>query len=172
MQSGVTALECLEYIRYFKVGLFHGKMNKTFQDYKALMRDEDNIDDPLTLSWFKAWLGLDNITNVDSKIKKDGNYEVHDQYLTEVGLNFLSNAFTNYLETYGDSMDVRDSDGVQIMILDFLEKSDVKFVYDPKNTEENAKYDDLLSYGKDLCSRTVLSGLNIVTFQDEGWQKN
>ena len=31
MQSGVTALERLEFISYFKVALFHGKMNKTFQ---------------------------------------------------------------------------------------------------------------------------------------------
>ena len=79
MQSGVTALERLEYVCYFKVALFHGKMNKTFQDYKACMPDEQNIDDVLSLSYFKAWLGLDNITNVDSKIKKDGNYEPHDQ---------------------------------------------------------------------------------------------
>ena len=157
MQSGVTALERLEYIRYFKVALFHGKMNKIFQDYKACMPDEDNIDDKLTLAWFKAWLGLDIITNVDSKIKRDGNYEVHDQYVTEVGLQFLSNGFANYLVTNGDKIDVRDSDGAQKVILDFLNQSDIKFVYDPENTEENSKFDDLLTYAKDLCSRTVLS---------------
>ena len=121
------------------------------------MVNEDSIDDIITLAWFKAWLGLDNITNIDSKIKKDGNYEVHDQYITEVGLQFLSNAFTNYLETHGDSMDVRDSVSAQAMILDFLEESEIKFVYDPTNTVENSKFDDLLSYAKDLCSRTVLS---------------
>lgn len=58
---------------------FLGLMLRLPVDYKACMTDEDNIDDKITLSWFKAWLGLDNITNVDSKIKKDGNYEIHDQ---------------------------------------------------------------------------------------------
>ena len=144
MQSGVTALERLEYVRYFKVALFHGKMNKTFQDYKACMPDEQNIDDVLSLSYFKAWLGLDNITNVDSKIKKDGNYEPHDQYITEIGLQFLCNAFTNYLETCGDNLDVRDSEGAQNVILDFLKQSEIKFFYDPEDTQENSKFDDLL----------------------------
>ena len=54
-------------------------------------------------------------------------------------------------------MDVRDSEGAQNVILDFLKQSDIKFFYDPEDTQENSKFDDLLSYGKDLCSRTVLS---------------
>ena len=121
------------------------------------MANEDNIDDKLSMSWFKAWLGLDNITNVDSKIKRDGNYEVHDQYITEVGIQFLSNAFQNYLDTNGDSLDVRDSESAQAMILNFLKLSGIKFVYDPEDTEETSKFDDLLSYARDLSSRTVLS---------------
>ena len=50
-------------------------MSKIFMDYKASMRDEDNVDDVSTLSWFKAWLGLKSITNQESKIKKPGNFE-------------------------------------------------------------------------------------------------
>ena len=74
-QTGVTALERLEYLGNFRIALFHTKMSKIFMDYKASMRDEDNVDDVLTLSWFKAWLGLKSITNQESKIKKPGNFE-------------------------------------------------------------------------------------------------
>ena len=69
-QTGVTALERLEYLANFRIALFHTKMSKVFMDYKAAMRDENNVDDPLTMSHFKALLGLKNITNQESKIKK------------------------------------------------------------------------------------------------------
>ena len=39
-------------------------------DYGACMKDEDNIDDKLTMSWFKGWLSMDIISNKESKIKK------------------------------------------------------------------------------------------------------
>ena len=55
-------------------------MNKTFMDYSACMQNDDNIDDTLSISWFKSWLGgLDIISNKESKIKKTGNYEIHQQ---------------------------------------------------------------------------------------------
>jgi hypothetical protein len=67
-KGSATALERLEYIRYFRVELFHLKMNKTFDDYKAAMKTEVNIDDVLTLGWFKGALGkisiIKNIYNI------------------------------------------------------------------------------------------------------------
>ena len=49
-------------------------------DYAACMKDEDNIDDKLSLSWFKGWLGgLEIISNKESKIKQVGNFEFNDQ---------------------------------------------------------------------------------------------
>ena len=126
-------------------------------DYKACMVDEDNVDDILTLAWFKSWLNLKNITNQESKIKKPGIFEVHDQYITELGLQFLVNAFENFLEANADTLEVTsETDAVQL-ILDFLEESGIKYYFDPESSEEKDKYDDLLSYCRDLCSRTVLS---------------
>ena len=127
-------------------------------DYGACMKDEDNIDDKLTLSWFKGWLSMDIISNKESKIKKSGNFEVHDQFINELGIQFLSNAFKNFLENNSDTFRVTNSDEAQNLILDFLDNNEIRFFYAPNtNVEEKDKFDDLLSYCKDLCGRTVLS---------------
>jgi hypothetical protein len=127
-------------------------------DYRACMPDEDSIADKLTLSWFKAWLGgLDKISNSEDKIKKSGNFELHDQYITELGVQFLVNAFQNYLDKNTESLHVNTKAEAEKLIFDFLDKSDIKYVYDIKNAGEKLKFDDLLSYCRDLCSRTVLS---------------
>ena len=127
-------------------------------DYGACMPDENSIADPLTLAWFKAWLGgMDRISNLESKIKKSGSFEIHDQYITELGVQFLVNAFQNYMEQNSDSLHITTKAEAENMILDFLDKSDIKYIYDIKDAEERVKFDDLLSYCRDLCSRTVLS---------------
>ena len=156
-QTGVTALERKEYLGNFRIALFHTKMSKIFMDYKASMKDEDNIDDILTLGWFKAWLGLKNITNQESKIKKPGSYEPHDQYITELGMQFMVNAFENFLATSNATIEITTEAQAEQLILDFLQQNEIKFYYDPGHSEEKDKFDDLLSYCRDLCSRTVLS---------------
>ena len=34
---------------------------------------------------------------------------------------------------------------------------EIIYYYDPQNTEEKEIFDDLLTYSRDICSRTVLS---------------
>ena len=123
------------------------------------MKNEDNIDDKITLSHFKALLGgLDIISNQESKIKKNGCFELHDQFINELGTQYLMNSFENYIKNNSDSFNVTDSDSAIGLILDFLDKNEIRYFYDPTvDNEENDKFDDLLSYCKDLCGRTVLS---------------
>ena len=122
------------------------------------MISESNVDDPLTLTYFKAYLGgFDSITNQESKIKKPGSFEVHDQLITELGLQFLCNAFTNFLDENCDTIKVDSTAEAEKLILDFLQSSGIVFFFDPKNANEADVFDDLLSYCRDLCSRTVLS---------------
>ena len=125
-------------------------------DYGACMKDENNITDELSLSWFKAWLGgMDKISNSESNIKK--HFEIQDQYITELGVQFLTNAFQNYIGENGGEINVNTKKEAQDLILDFLDKSDIKYVFEFSNASETSKFDDLLSYCRDLCSRTVLS---------------
>ena len=127
-------------------------------DYKACMVSETNVDDPVTLSWFKAYLGgLDTITNQESKIKKPGAFEVHDQFITELGIQFLTNAFEHFLDEKASQIKVDDPVEAEKLILDFLRENGIVFYYDPETSEETEIFDDLLSYSRDLCSRTVLS---------------
>ena len=105
-RTSVTAIERLEYLAHFRLALFHTKMSKTFMDYKACMVNDNNVVDILSVSWLKAYLGLDCISNQESKIKKTGAYEIHDQFVTEVGMQFLTNAFENYLDKNADKLSV------------------------------------------------------------------
>ena len=126
-------------------------------DYGACMKNEDNIDDVLTLAWFKGWLGgMDKISNSESNIKKSGNYEFHDQYITELGIQYLVSAFKTFMENKSD-ISVTNSCEAEKLILDFLDESDIKYVLDIDNPGESKKFDDLLSYCKDLSSRTIFS---------------
>lgn len=157
-RTGVTAIERLEYLHYFRLALFHTKMSKVFMDYRACMVNDSNVDDILSLSWFKAYLGgLDRITNQESKIKKPGAFEFHDQFVTEVGIQFLINAFENFLEKNIDTVKVESELEAQKLILKFLDENGIVYYFDPEISEEKEKFDDLLSYCRDLCSRTVLS---------------
>ena len=77
-------------------------------DYKACMPSENNVDDILTKSYFKAYLGgYDKITNCESKIKKPGLFEIHDQFEMELGMQFLTNAFEHFFEENLDSICIR-----------------------------------------------------------------
>ena len=62
------------------------------------------------------------------------------------------------MKTNSDTFEVNDSDQAQKLILNFLDENEIRFFFEPNaNVEEQDKFDDLLSYCKDLSSRTVLS---------------
>ena len=83
--------------------------------------------------------------------------KVHDQFITELGLQFLVNAFENYIEKNASTLKVENEEEAHQLILDFLEENSIFYYYDPDNCEEKDKFDDLLSYCRDLSSRAVLS---------------
>ena len=60
-----------------------------------------------------------------------------------------------------------DSEGAQQLILDFLDWAQIRFMFDPNNAEELDKFDDLLSYCRDLAGRTIL-GLVLDKMEGEG----
>ena len=57
-QSGVSAVERFEFMPVFRIGMFHLRMNKTIQDIEAGMPVLVNIDDELSLGYFRTVLGL------------------------------------------------------------------------------------------------------------------
>ena len=122
-------------------------MSKVFMDYKACMADENNVQDILTLPYFKAYLGgLDIITNEEKNIKKPGSFEVHDQFISELGIQFLTNAFENFLKVNGDNLNVDSEQKAQELVLKFLQENGIVFFYDPDVSVETEKFDDLLTY--------------------------
>ena len=120
------------------------------------MKSEVNIEDTLSLGFFKTLLGLSHISNQPDIIKKDGNYEAHAQFCDDVGTELLIQAFKTFVAKHG-SPEVQTEEVAEEFILDFLTTTDIKFFYDSENHEEKEVFDDMLSSCKDNAGRTVVS---------------
>jgi hypothetical protein len=131
-------------------------MNKIIQDVTAGIKSEVNVEDTLSLAYFKTTLGFNHITNNPDAIKRDGNFEYHAQFCEDVGSELLIESFKTFLDNYDEDID-QTEDGAVKLILEFLKSSDIKYFYDPENYEEVDVYDDMMSSCKDNCSRTVIS---------------
>ena len=129
-QHSITSIERLDYLEIFRLELFHLKMSKVFQDFKFCMQKEQNMDDEGTLPWFSTILGFDWASNKAQKIKRDGNFERHDQLFMEVGTQFLVNALENFLKTNPNSISaVHDELSAESFVLGFLMKTNIEFFF-------------------------------------------
>ena len=117
------------------------------QDYNFCMKTENNLDDEGTLPWFCNMLNFEWASRDPSKIKKSGMFEKHDQLITVISTQYLTNALENYI-IYPEAIDQVQNK--------FLQSSKIEF-YFHVNRSEDKKADDLLNYCRDMCSRLVLS---------------
>ena len=170
----MTALERFDYLEIFRLQLFHMKMAKVdfvvylttlirlyifqvMQDYKFCMKSEQNLDDEGTLGYIAAILGLAFASNDPQKIKKQGNFEKHDQLFMDLATQYLVNALENYLSLHPASLLVVDSEAsAEQFVLEFLAFSKIEFFFKVDRTEDDDA-DDMLTYCRDCCSRLVLS---------------
>ena len=112
------------------------------------MKTENNLDDEGTLPWFCNMLNFEWASRDPSKIKKSGMFEKHDQLITVISTQYLTNALENYMILYPEAIDQVQNK--------FLQSSKIEF-YFHVNRSEDKKADDLLNYCRDMCSRLVLS---------------
>lgn len=115
-----------------------------------------NVEDELSLGYFRTILGLNQITNRAEDIKRCGQFEKHDQFLLEVGKEILISAFKTFVAKAQEPFE-KTSEGAKGLILRFLNESDIKYFYDVENYDEKEKFDDILSVCRDLAGRAVLS---------------
>ena len=155
-RMAVTAVERFDFLEIFRLGTFHLAMNKVIQDMVAGMKNEVNVEDLLSLGYFKTILGLHHISNNPSVIKKDGNFEHHAQFCEEIGKALLVEAFKTFSTQVEDTIEQTKANAVNI-ILKFLDFMDIKYYYDPENNEERQVHDDMMSSCRDLAGRTVIS---------------
>ena len=155
-RMGVTAVERFDFLKIFRLGTFHLGMNKIIQDIVAGMKSEVNVEDTLSLGYFKTTLGVHHITNNPDAIKRDGNFECHSQFCEDIGTELLIEAFKTFLVKFEDHIDKTENGAVEL-IHKFLETMDIKFYYDPDNYEELNVHDDMMSSCKDNAGRTVIS---------------
>ena len=155
-RMAVTAVERFDFLKIFRLGTFHLGMNKVIQDIVAGMKSEVNVEDSLSLGYFKTVLGLHHISNQPDVIKRSGNFEHHSQFCEDIGTEILIEAFKTYLDEMEDSVE-HTEDGAVKLILDFLKNMDIKYFFDPDNNEELGVHDDMMSSCKDTAGRTVVS---------------
>ena len=121
------------------------------------MKTENNLDDEGTLPWFCNMLNFDWASRDPSKIKKQGAFEKHDQLITEVSTQYLTNALENFLLLNPESLaEVQCQLSAEMFVLEFLKSSKIEFFFQVSRSEDK-KADDLLTYCRDMCSRLVLS---------------
>ena len=155
-QGSVSALERYDFMPLFRLGMFHLRMNKTIMDLECGMPTEVNIEDDISLGYFRTTLGLNRITNKAENIKRVGEFERHDNFLLEIGKEILINAFETFMETFKNPI-VKTKEGARNLILKFLKETDIKYYYDPENFDETDHFDDVLSACKNNASRSVMS---------------
>ena len=110
-------------------------MNKTIQDIECCMKTEVNIDDELSLGYFRTCLGFNRISNKAETIKRCGEFERHDQFVLEVGQEILISAFKTFIEDKNMPVN-KNIEDAQNLILRFLDESDIKYFYDTNNFDE------------------------------------
>ena len=101
-----------------------------------------NIEDELSLGYFRTMLGLNNISNQAENIKRCGEFEKHDQFLLAVGKEMLVNAFKVFMSGYKGTL-TKTAEGARDLILSFLSASDIKYFWDPNNYDEFEPFDDV-----------------------------
>ena len=121
------------------------------------MKTENNLDDEGTLPWFCNMLNFDWASRDPSKIKKSGMFKKHDQLITEISTQYLTNALENYMILHPEAISqVQNKESAEQFVLEFLKSSRIEFFFHLNRTEDE-KADDLLNYCRDMCSRLVLS---------------
>ena len=106
--------------------------------------------------YFRTVLGLNHISNKADNIKRVGEFEKHDNFLLEIGKEILVNAFKTYMGNTREPI-LKTPEGAQKLILKFLNKTDIKYFFNPHDYDERDPYDDVLSACKSNASRTVMS---------------
>ena len=129
-------------------------MNKTILDLENGMPLDTNVDDLLSLGYFRTTLNLNFITHKSDVIKRE--FEKHDQFCLAVGKAVLVNAFKSFIMKFPEFV-IRGAEGTKKLILKFLDETDIKYFYDIDNYDEKKPFDDALSACRSYAGRTVMS---------------
>ena len=194
-----TALERLEFLHFFCLGMFHAKMNKVYMDCPALLPKNEMMGNEGSLSEIMALAGFTDFSTEEKKIS--AKFEYHDQVLTKAGHLFIKNMFTNYNQIQPDLLkNVASEDDAVRYSLQMLEYYDIEYFFNPikhkpdpvesvaagKRATKAAKsdpslqvsrceiailekWDDAANAGRDLVARTIISDLMDIGESEEDY---
>ena len=157
----------MAYVPNFYLGMFHAEMAKVIQDITSLMKELVNIEDVLTLAWFRCFLGLSSISNDPSVIKRSGHYEVHCQFLETIGKECIIEAFRTLAPACASINSDSSFENIKHFIFEVLMKAGIRLHFNDPEEKPPVEFDDVLSYSQNLASRTIIS-LVLTTLEHEG----
>ena len=141
-------------------------MAKVIQDITSLMKELVNIEDELTLAWFRCFLGLSSISNEPGVIKKTGHYEEHIQFLEVIGTECIIEAFRSLSTSCAPINSESSLDDVKRFIFEVFSKAGIQLYFNPEE-KPPSEFDDVMSYSQNLASRTIIT-LVMTTLEHEG----
>ena len=156
-----THYECLDFVKLYRMGMWHAGLNKLIIDYHARMKDTDCLDDPLSLSTLASQVGFADgeITNERDKILQ--SYEIHCQFLEACGKGAMVTGLATFKDTLEDGQYTRDKEGAKQLVRDFLQFCGISFYCDRGATKTYR--DDMEENAAELASRYLLQQLLDVT---------
>ena len=155
-RNAATAEERLEFAQKFFLGLFHAEMSKTIQDICALMKDLVNLQEVLSLGWFRCLLGLSSVTNDPKVMKTPGQYEKHIQFLETIGTECIIEAFRTTKQLCTPVNSDSSFEAVKTFVFEVLSKAGIQLYFNP-DEDEPVYYDDVQNYCRNLSARTIIS---------------
>ena len=153
--------ECLDFVKLYRMGMWHAGLNKLIIDYHARMKDTDCLDDPLSLATLAGQVGFADgeITNDKDKILQ--SYEIHCQFLEACGKGAMMTGLASFKDTLEDGQYTRDKEGAKQLVRDFLKFCGITFYCDRGATKTYR--DDMEENSAELASRYLLQQLLDVT---------
>ena len=150
-----TDLEKLSYLRNLNfAGLMHATMTVVIHDYSALIEDEYMTEDVCSLNEIRILLKKRMITNNDDAIKN--LYEKHKKFLTEIGHEFIVNAFETFVNEKLEMLEFsKEKDGAVLVLHQFMEQMGIRWMWDPKDDKFDY-VDKAQEVATDIIVRTMI----------------
>ena len=138
-KGSVTCLERLDLITCTTSGMFHVDMSFVIYSYMGCMEHDRNLQDILSMAYFKLKLKKNWISNCSDTIKACGNFEEHRQFFESIGEAFLLEGIQSTIDKMvldGEELE-KTEEGAIIFFQKILSQNNIQLYYDPVVNEAN-----------------------------------
>ena len=114
-------------------------MSFVIYSYMGCMEHDRNLQDILSMAYFKLKLKKNWISNCSDTIKACGNFEEHRQYFESIGLAFFLEGIQSTMDNMvleGEEVE-KTEEGAIIFFQEILLQNNIQLYYDPDVKDAN-----------------------------------